>query len=223
MALVSLVTLPLTALLTRFISRHTRVGFQQQQAALGVLNGVIEETITGLPVIKSMGREDSAIAQFNEANAELRKAATTAQAYSSVMGPMSNLINNIGLAVVVGAGGYLTLSGFATIGTIASFVSYARQFGRPINMIAQLYNNVQSALAGAERVFQIMDEPPEVEDKPGAPMLSNVQGMWSLTMYTFPTSRACQCSSTLTFTPSPARPSPWWVPPAPARPPWSTC
>ena len=176
MALVSLVTLPLTALLTRFISRHTRVGFQQQQAALGVLNGVIEETITGLPVIKSMGREDSAIAQFNEANAELRKAATTAQAYSSVMGPMSNLINNIGLAVVVGAGGYLTLSGFATIGTIASFVSYARQFGRPINMIAQLYNNVQSALAGAERVFEIMDEPPEVEDKPGAPMLSNVQG-----------------------------------------------
>ena len=78
--------------------------------------------------------------------------------------------------MVVGAGGYLTLSGFATIGTIASFVSYARQFGRPINMIAQLYNNVQSALAGAERVFQIMDEPPEVEDKPGAPMLSNVQG-----------------------------------------------
>ncbi|NLX43009.1 MAG: ABC transporter ATP-binding protein [Chloroflexi bacterium] len=176
MALVSLVTLPLTALLTRFVTRRTRVGFQEQQAALGVLNGVIEETVTALPVIKSMAQEDAAIAQFNEANAALRKAATTAQSYSSLMGPMSNLIGNIGLAVVVGAGGFLTLAGYATVGAIASFVSYARQFGRPINMIANLYNNVQSALAGAERVFQIMDQEPEPEDAPDAPALGAVRG-----------------------------------------------
>jgi ATP-binding cassette subfamily B protein len=176
MALVSLVTIPLTALLTRWVAKHTRVGFQQQQAALGVLNGVIEETVTGLPVIKSMGREDTALAQFSTANAALRKAATTAQAYSGLMGPISNLINNIGLAIVVAAGGYLTLRDWATIGTIVSFVSYSRQFGRPINMVAQLYNNVQSALAGAERVFQIMDQAPELEDKPDAPMLNNVRG-----------------------------------------------
>ena len=176
MGLVTLVTLPLTALLTRYISRHTRKGFQQQQAALGVLNGVIEETITGLPVIKSMGREETAVSQFTEANTEFRRAATIAQSYTSVMGPISNLINNIGLAVVAAAGGYLTLNGFATVGTIASFISYARQFGRPINMIANLYNSVQSALAGAERVFEIMDSAPEPENVPDAPMLSRVQG-----------------------------------------------
>lgn len=176
LALVSLVTLPAMAALTSYITRYTRRGFQQQQAALGRLNGIIEETVTGLPVIKSMGREEAAIQQFGGANQAFRAASTFAQTYSGLLGPMSNLINNAGIAIVAGAGGWLTLLGYATVGTIAAFISYARQFGRPLNMIANLYNMLQSALAGAERVFQVMDETPEPEDVPGARPLGNVRG-----------------------------------------------
>lgn len=176
LALVSLITLPAMAALTRHITRYTRRGFREQQASLGKLNGVIEETITGLPVIKSMAREEDAIQQFHSANLEFRAAATFAQTYSGLLGPMSNMIQNMGLAIVAGAGGLFTLLGYATVGTIASFVSYARQFGRPLNMMANLYNMLQSALAGAERVFEIMDEIPEPEDLPDARPIDDLHG-----------------------------------------------
>ncbi len=176
LALVSLITLPAMAALTRHITRYTRRGFREQQASLGKLNGYIEETVTGLPVIKSMGREEDAIRQFDVANQEFRAAATFAQTYSGLLGPMSNMIHNMGLAIVAGAGGLFTLLGYATVGTIASFVSYARQFGRPLNMMANLYNMLQSALAGAERVFEIMDEIPEPVDVPNATALDDLHG-----------------------------------------------
>jgi ATP-binding cassette subfamily B multidrug efflux pump len=176
LALVSLVTLPLMAVLSQTVAKRTRRGFQQQQKMLGDVNGLIEETITGQRVVMAYGREKVAIEQFETTNQGLRRASTQAQIFGGVMGPMSNFINNIGFAIVAGAGGWMAVKQLATIGTIAAFINYARQFTFPINMIANLYNTIQSAIAGAERVFQIIDEPPEMPDAPDALALDSVRG-----------------------------------------------
>jgi ATP-binding cassette subfamily B multidrug efflux pump len=176
LALVSLVTLPLMGFLSQVVAKRTRRGFQDQQRMLGDINGLIEETITGQRVVKAYCREQAVIDQFEDTNQGLRRASTQAQIFGGVMGPMSNFINNIGFAIVAGAGGWMAVKQMATIGTIASFINYARQFTFPINMIANLYNTIQSAIAGAERVFQIIDEPPEMPDAPDALPLDYVRG-----------------------------------------------
>jgi ATP-binding cassette subfamily B protein len=159
----------------RWIAPRTRAGFRQQQAALGALNGLIEETVSGQRVVKAFHREPVVIAEFADANQELRRAASRAQIYAGFIGPMMNVVGNLGLAVVAGTGGYLALRGLATVGTIASFINYARQFGRPLNDLANLYGAIQSAVAGAERVFAVIDEPPEA-DAPGARPLGPLRG-----------------------------------------------
>jgi ATP-binding cassette subfamily B multidrug efflux pump len=176
LALVSLVTLPLMAFLSQGVAKRTRRGFQDQQRMLGDINGLIEENTTGQRVVMAYGREKMASEQFETTNQGLRSASTQAQIYSGVLGPMSNFINNIGFAIVAGAGGWMAVQQMATIGTIASFINYARQFTFPINMIANLYNTIQSAIAGAERVFQIIDEPPEMPDMPDALPLEYARG-----------------------------------------------
>ncbi|MBN1313477.1 MAG: ABC transporter ATP-binding protein [Anaerolineae bacterium] len=176
LALVSLVTLPLMVAISQWVARRTRRGFREQQEQLGELNGLIEETITGQRVVKAYGREQALIAQFDEKNAGLRKASTRAQIFAGVLGPLSNFVGNVGFAVVAGAGGWMAVKGLATVGTIASFVSYARQFTMPLNQIANLYNAIQSALAGAERVFEVIDEPAEIIDDPDALPLENIEG-----------------------------------------------
>ncbi len=163
-------------LLTRWVGGRTRAGFRQQQKALGKLNGIIEETITGQRVVKAYNREPAVIAEFSFANDELRRAATQAQIFAGVIGPLMNLVNNLGLAIVAGAGGWMALSGMATVGTIAAFINYTRQFGRPLNEIANLYNTIQSAIAGAERVFETIDEQPELADAADAQPLTAIRG-----------------------------------------------
>jgi len=176
LALVSMITLPLMVFLSQTLARHTRKGFRAQQEMLGDLNGIIEETITGQRVVKAYGREQTVIAQFNTTNGKLRDASTKAQILAGLIGPMSNFVNNVGFAIVAGAGGWMAVQGLATIGTIASFVNYARQFTFPLNQIANLYNTIQSAIAGAERVFETLDEVPELVDAPEAISLEEVQG-----------------------------------------------
>jgi ATP-binding cassette subfamily B protein len=161
--------------LNRWLASRTRAGFRRQQAALGALNGLIEETITGQRVVKAYHREPVAIAQFDAANRELRQAATRAQTFAGFVGPVMNFVNNLGLAVVAGAGGWIAVQGLATVGTIASFVTFSRQFGRPLNELATLYAALQSAVAGAERVFAVIDEAPEA-DAPGARPLGPIRG-----------------------------------------------
>jgi ABC-type multidrug transport system, ATPase and permease components len=168
-------TAGMTLVITRFIGPRTRVGFRAQQAALGNLNGLIEETVTGQRVVKAYHREPVVIEQFQQANLELRKAATRAQIFAGFTGPMMNFVNNTGLAVIGGIGGWIALGGGASVGTIASFITYSRQFGRPLNEIANLYNMIQSAIAGAERVFATIDEPVET-DAPHARSLSDMRG-----------------------------------------------
>lgn len=162
LALVVLLTTPLMiTLLTRLIVRRTRTAFRAQQSTLGALNGLIEETISGQRVVKAYGREATVLADFDTANQSFRRAATQAQIFAGFMGPITNFVNNIGLAILGSVGGWLVIQGMATVGTIASFINYSRQFGRPLNEIANLFNTIQGAVAGAERVFDLIDEKPE--------------------------------------------------------------
>jgi ATP-binding cassette subfamily B protein len=176
LAVVSLITLPMVALVTRWLSEHTRQGFRDQQESLGNLNGLIEETITGQHVVQAYGREQQAISDFDRANETLRKAATRAQIYGGLGGPLINFVNNLGHTIVVAAGGWMAVQQLATVGTIAAFINYVGQFSFPLNQLAQLYNSIQAALAGAERVFQTMDEAPDLPDLPDAKPLERIRG-----------------------------------------------
>ncbi len=175
LAIVTLLVVPMTVVLTKAIASRSRQGFRDQQRYLGVLNGIIEETVTGERTVKAYAREGEAIEDFGRANRPLQKAATQAETFAGFMGPLMNMVNNMGLAIVAGAGGWLAVAGMATVGEIATFVNYARSFARPLNQIAQLFNTIQSALAGAERVFEILDEEPE-QDAPDALPLEQIKG-----------------------------------------------
>ncbi len=155
-----------TLLVNRVIGKQTKTGFRAQQKNLGTLNGIIEETITGQRVVKAYHQESAKLAQFHAANEELRQASTRAQTFAGSVGPIMNFINNVTLALVAGAGGWLVVDGRTTVGVIAAFLNYTRQLSQPVNQIAQLYNQLQSALAGAERVFEVLDEEPEVDAAP---------------------------------------------------------
>ena len=176
LAIVTLITVPLMVTLSRWIAKKTRSGFRKQQAFLGDLNGIIEETVTGARVVKAYGREKDAIREFKRVNQELRRASTRAEIFAGTLPPLTNLVNNTGLTIVAGIGGWMAVRGLASVGDIASFVQYARRFGWPLNGIANLYNSIQSAIAGAERVFAIIDETPEIADKPDAQPLGAIAG-----------------------------------------------
>lgn len=174
-AVVLTILVSMTVLLTRWLAAYTREAFRKQQAALGKLNGLVEETIGGQRVVKAYHQEQRALEEFDAANGSLRRSATAAQMVSGFLGPIMNGISNTGLAVIAGLGGYLAVRGAAGVGTIAAFVNYARQFGRPLNEIANLYNSIQSAVAGAERVFEVIDEPAEV-DAPDSQSVTDLRG-----------------------------------------------
>lgn len=176
MALVSLLPVPLVFLLTSTIARHTRVLFKEQQDTLGALDGHVEETVSGIQAVKAFGREPDVGKRFALINDELRRVGTRAQIWTGFLMPMMNVINNIAFAFVAVTGGYLALRGFISIGLIATFVSYSRQFVRPLNDLANTYNTLMSAVAGAERVFEVMEEPEEQADAEGARSLAQPRG-----------------------------------------------
>ena len=176
LTLAALVTLPLVLILTRIISRRTRVLFKEQQVVLGALNGHIEESVSGIQVVKAFGRERASIERFAELNARLREVGTRAQIWSGFIMPLMNVINNVGFAAVALAGGVLAVRGIVTVGIIASFIGYSRQFARPLNDLANIYNTLQTAVAGAERVFEILDEAEEQPDRSDAIDLDRPRG-----------------------------------------------
>lgn len=128
------------------------------------MNGNIEESVEGMKVIKVFNHEQQAFDEFEETNESFRKAATNANFFSGIMGPCSTGINNASYATIALVGGLLALTGSLDIGTFFTFLSYSKQFTQPINQIANQMNTVFSALAGAERVFEIMDMSPEIDD-----------------------------------------------------------
>ncbi|WP_152396172.1 ABC transporter ATP-binding protein [Paenibacillus guangzhouensis] len=176
LTLASLITVPLVYLLTRTIARRTSVLFKEQQVQLGKLNGHIEETISGIEVVKAFNHEDRAIADFDAVNDRLFKVGLRAQIWSGFLMPIMNVINNLGFAAVAMVGGALAVKGMITVGVIAGFISYSRQFVRPLNDMANIFNVLQSGVAGAERVFEVLDEQEEPEDAPDAIELQNPSG-----------------------------------------------
>ncbi|MBI1276931.1 MAG: ATP-binding cassette domain-containing protein [Anaerolineaceae bacterium] len=176
LAMVSFVVLPLTAYFTSYVARRTHQGFREQQEALSILNGQVEETITGGKVIRAFGREQSVIEDFEVKNKRLQEATIFAQTYGGLMGPGGNLIYNFGYVLIAATGGWLALNGHATVGIIATFLTYTQQLRRPLNDLSNMFNVIQSALAGAERVFTILDEHAEIENAADALPLKQAEG-----------------------------------------------
>ncbi len=161
LALISMVVMPLTFFITRAIAKRTRAGFRETQRALGALNGIIEESVTGLRTVKAFVREGRTVEEFSVINRDLQQVSRKARILSGMIGPIMNMVNNMGQAIVAFSGGWLAVQSIATVGEVAAFVAYAGRLSMPLNQIAQLFNSIQSALAGAERVFELMDEAPE--------------------------------------------------------------
>lgn len=171
-----IITLPLVLLLSRTITDKTRVLFRKQQNALGVLNGHIEESISGLQVVKAFNREEKVLKDFEKMNTDLCEVGIKAQIISGYMMPLMNVIGNVGFSFTAAVGGVMALNGLITVGTIASFLSYSRQFTRPLNEVANIFNALQTAVAGAERIFEVLDAKEEAKDPPGAEELINPSG-----------------------------------------------
>ncbi|MFT4106353.1 MAG: ABC transporter ATP-binding protein [Lacrimispora sp.] len=173
---VVLLCVPLVFLLTRTIAARSRAHFLAQQRSLGALNGVIEENILGLKMVKAFGRQEDAILQFKEINRRLCESSSKAQVWSGYMMPLMNVINNFVFAVVAILGGILSVSYGLKVGTVVSFLSYSKQFAHPLNSVAGMFNTIQSALAGAERVFEILDYEEETKDSTDAIEIPNPVG-----------------------------------------------
>lgn len=161
---VALIFLFIMVICVSNIGKQSRKYFRLQQQNLGAMNGTIEESIEGLKVVKVFNHEEITNEEFSKTNEEFRKAATNASFFSGIMGPCSTGINNASYATIALVGGILALTGKLSIGTFFTFLSYSKQFTQPINQIANQMNTIFSALAGAERVFDIMDMPSEVDD-----------------------------------------------------------
>jgi ATP-binding cassette subfamily B protein len=176
LTLVTLITVPVMFLSAKGIVSRSRKYFKAQQDILGETNGYAEEMISGQKVIKVFGRENKVEAGFDELNQRLRDKAQKAQFYSGMMMPVMQNLNTLNYVIITIAGALLAILKGFDIGGLAAFLQYSRQFGRPINELASLYNSIQAAIAGAERIFHIIDEVPEQEDAVDAIALANVKG-----------------------------------------------
>ena len=176
LALGSLTVLPIMVLITIFIGRKSMAGFRSLQAQLGRLNGRVEEVLGGERVVQAFRKQRTVLDEFDKDNLAVRDAGIGAMSYAFVILPLVNVMSNLSIAVVAGLGGWMTVMGWITVGLVASFITYARNFVQPLRQLADLYNSIQTALAGAERVFEIMDEKAEITDKPGAISLDDIRG-----------------------------------------------
>lgn len=159
----SIILIPVVMFLSNFIAKRTRVFFKKQQVELGKLNSHIEEMISNINVVKAFNYEKKSVSDFKEINNRLLSISLKSQIYTSLLMPIMNVISNIGFAIICIIGGVLASKDVITIGVIASFLSYVRQFTRPLNELANLFNTLLSAVAGCERVFEIMDEQEEAQ------------------------------------------------------------
>ncbi|HEU0293127.1 MAG TPA: ABC transporter ATP-binding protein [Anaerolineales bacterium] len=176
LAISAILVVPIMFWFTQFIARYTRKGFRELQKELGEINGVMEESISGQRVVKAFRRSETAIERFRASNEKVYKAGVYANTYALMLMPLTWVLGNFFIIVLVGLGGYLALKGLATVGMIATFVGYAQNFIHPLRQLANMYNSIQAALAGAERVFEIMDIPAEVDHASDSPLPLPVRG-----------------------------------------------
>ncbi len=176
LALAALLVVPIMFWFTQFIAKYTRKGFRNLQKELGEINSVMEESISGQRVVKAFRRSDVAIERFRAANQRVYAAGVNANTYALMLMPLTNVLGNFFVIVLVGLGGYLALQGLVTIGMIATFIAYAQNFITPLRQLANMYNSIQAALAGAERVFEVIDTPAEVDNAADSPLPVPVKG-----------------------------------------------
>lgn len=175
LALLSCVTVILTVIATKFLSKAMKKFFTKRQVLLGNLNGTVEEMVTGYKSVVAYNRQENVIKDFNSVSDELTRVGIIAEILGGSMGPVMNVINNISFVIIAAFGGYFTINHIISIGVISAFIVYAKQFGRPIDELAQIYGQIQTAIAGAERVFAVMDEP--LEDKSGDKNMDKLEGV----------------------------------------------
>lgn len=181
-AAISLVTLPLMIVATQWFSQKARQAFRQARREIGEVNADLQESISSVREVQAFGREDENIAQFRVSNAANRDANIRAQAYSSALGPSLEALSYVSMAIVAGVGGYAILTGgllfgsTISLGLIVTFIAYTQQFNRPVQQIAVMWTNIQSAVAGGERIFDFLDTEPELVDHLEAQPLPAIQG-----------------------------------------------
>ena len=176
LVLIFLFTIPITVFFTRWLTKRVRPLFRRRSARLGQLNGFVEEMLSGQKTVRAYGREDAVLEEFDEKNAAAVEAYTVAEANGTITGPSVNCINNVSLALVCVFGSMLFMKGQVGLGDLSSFVQYSRKFSGPINEVANIIAELQSAFAAAERVFTLIDAEPEPEDAPDAKVLTEVTG-----------------------------------------------
>lgn len=184
LTILTIILVPMVTILSKFIANRTRKLFKNQQIELGKLNAQVEEIISQINIVKAFNYENKAVEDFKNINKELYKVSLKAQIYTGLLMPLINVISNIGFTFICIVGGILATKNIITIGVIASFLSYSKQFTRPLNEIANLFNTFQSALAGCERVFEILDEKEEL-DKGNLKIDNNTMGEIELKNVTF--------------------------------------
>jgi ATP-binding cassette subfamily B protein len=176
LALAALLVVPIMFWFTQFVARYTRKGFRQLQKELGEINGVMEESISGERVVKAFRRSESAVERFCLSNQKLYAAGVYANTFALMLMPLTNVLGNFFVIVLAGLGGYLALQHLVTVGMIATFIAYAQNFIQPLRQLANMYNSIQAALAGAERVFEVIDTPAEVDAAADCPLATPVRG-----------------------------------------------
>ncbi|MDY5577612.1 MAG: ABC transporter ATP-binding protein [Lachnospiraceae bacterium] len=182
LALLSCGTVILTVIATKILSKNVRKFSRKRQTLLGTLNGTVEEMVSGYRTVVAYNHQDTTIDEFCSTSDSLTKAGIRTDIFSGVMGPIMNCIGNIGFVIIAAFGGYFSVHGMISVGVISAFIVYAKQFSRPINEIAQIYGQLQTAIAGAERVFCVLDEAGEdmsgerlIEDTGAAVSFRNVK------------------------------------------------
>lgn len=175
LAALSCVTVILTIVATKFLSKAMRFFFKKRQVILGQLNGNVEEMVTGYRTVAAYNRQNAVVNDFDNVSDELTRVGIIAEILGGSMGPVMNVINNVGFVIIAAFGGYFAINNIISIGVISAFIVYAKQFGRPIDELAQIYGQIQTAVAGAERVFEVMDEP--LEDKSGKKNMDDLKGI----------------------------------------------
>ncbi len=176
LTLVTMMIVPLMFMGMKWITSRTGKLYKEQQRRLGEMNGYIEETISGQKIIKSFSQEAKVIEEFRMKNQQLKDSGYWAQTFTGFIPKLMNMLNNLSFTIVAGVGGFFALRGYVTIGTIVIFTEYSRQFTRPLNDLSNQFNTLLSAVAGADRVFDIIDTEEEAADEEGAEPLPNIIG-----------------------------------------------
>jgi len=199
LTLVTMIIVPVMFWGMKWITNRTGKLYKEQQRRLGEMNGYIEETISGQKIIKSFSQENKVIEEFRIKNQELKQSGYWAQTFTGFIPKLMNMLNNLSFTLVAAVGGYFALKDMVSIGTIVIFTEYARQFTRPLNDLSNQFNTLLSAVAGADRVFDILDTDEEAIDENAAAALSEIKGKVEFKQVSFSYEKGGDTVSNLSF------------------------